>query len=135
MTWSRRGFLKSLSRTALVLSLEDVLRLARPALGQSAAQAPTQQKPVAGMERPSFDAKPKAVELTSPIAGTPLGLSFVDVAKSAGLTTKTIYGGEHKNKYLLETTGCGGYLYRQRLAAGRLSQGPGAGLPLIQEQS
>ena len=59
------------------------------------------------MERPSFDAKPKAVELTSPIAGTPLGLSFVDVAKSAGLTTKTIYGGEHKNKYLLETTGCG----------------------------
>ena len=33
--WSRRGFLKSLSRTALVLSLEDVLRLARPLLGRA----------------------------------------------------------------------------------------------------
>ncbi len=43
----------------------------------------------------------------SPIEGTPLGLSFVDVVKEAGLAVKTIYGGEHKNKYLLETTGCG----------------------------
>ena len=92
--------LKSLSRTALVLSLEDVLGLARPLLGQ----AP--QKP-AGMERPEYEAKPRAVALNSPIAGTPLGLSFVDVAKEAGLHVKTIYGGEHKNKYLLETTGCG----------------------------
>ena len=103
MSWSRRGFLKSLSRTALVLSLEDVLKLARPALGQ----APAQQKPAAGMERPSYEAQPKAVALNSPIAGTPLGLSFVDVAKESGLNVKTIYGGEHKNKYLLETTGCG----------------------------
>ena len=106
MSWSRRGFLKSLSRTALVLSLEDVLKLARPALGQNPA-SPAQQKPAAGMERPSYEAQPKAVALTSPIAGTPLGLSFVDVAKDAGLNVKTIYGGEHKNKYLLETTGCG----------------------------
>ena len=29
------------------------------------------------------------------------------MAKEAGLNVKTIYGGEHKNKYLLETTGCG----------------------------
>ena len=43
----------------------------------------------------------------SPIEGTPLGLSFVDVVKEAGLAVKTIYGGEGKNKYLLETTGCG----------------------------
>ncbi len=34
-------------------------------------------------------------------------ISFVNVAKKAGLTHKTIYGGEQKNKYLLETTGCG----------------------------
>ncbi len=34
-------------------------------------------------------------------------VSFSNVAKSAGLTHKTVYGDEHKNKYLLETTGCG----------------------------
>src|ERR1700733_11694543 len=94
LSWSRRGFLKSLSRTALVLTLEDVLRLARPGLAQTAGQ----QKPPAGMERPSYEAQPKAVALNSPIAGTPLGLSFVDVAKSSGLNVKTIYGGGHKNK-------------------------------------
>src|ERR1700678_3973048 len=99
---SRRGFLKSLSRTALVLTLDDVLRLARPAV----AQAPGQQKP-SGMERQAYEAQPKAVALNSPIAGTPLGLSFVDVAKESGLNVKTIYGGEHKNRLLLETTGCG----------------------------
>jgi hypothetical protein len=101
--------LKSLSQTALVLPLEDVLRLARPALGQGNAQepAPTGEKPATGMQRPTYEVQPKAVALTSPIAGTPLGISFVDVAKESGLNVKTIYGGEHKNKYLLETTGCG----------------------------
>ncbi|MEP7341073.1 MAG: CRTAC1 family protein [Acidobacteriota bacterium] len=34
-------------------------------------------------------------------------VSFVNIAKAAGLTHKTVYGDEHKNKYLLETTGCG----------------------------
>jgi len=34
-------------------------------------------------------------------------VTFINVAKSAGLTHKTIYGDEHKNRYLLETTGCG----------------------------
>ncbi len=34
-------------------------------------------------------------------------VSFVNVAKPAGLVHKTIYGDEHKNKYLLETTGSG----------------------------
>jgi enediyne biosynthesis protein E4 len=37
----------------------------------------------------------------------PLRVRFVDVAKAAGLKHKTIYGGEGKNTYLLETTGCG----------------------------
>ena len=32
---------------------------------------------------------------------------FVNVAKAAGITARTIYGDEHKNRYLLETTGCG----------------------------
>jgi hypothetical protein len=36
-----------------------------------------------------------------------LGVTFVNVAAKAGLTSKTIYGDEHKNRYLLETTGSG----------------------------
>src|SRR5262249_42941164 len=35
------------------------------------------------------------------------GVTFTNIARAAGLTHKTIYGDEHKNKYLLETTGCG----------------------------
>ena len=105
MNDSRRGFLKSLSRTALVLGLEDVFALAAPA--QQAAP------PQAGANsRMTFDAKPRAAKLmTSPVLGTPLGYSFVDVAKQSGLNAKTIYGGEHKNRYLLETTGCGVAFY------------------------
>ena len=34
-------------------------------------------------------------------------MNFLDVAKESGLNAKTFYGGEHKNRYLLETTGCG----------------------------
>jgi hypothetical protein len=95
--WSRRGFLKSLSRTALVLSLEDVLSLAVPAHAQQTVGS-----------RPTYDTKPKAApRADSPITGTPLGFTFVDVAKESGLNTKTIFGGEHKNRFLLETTGCG----------------------------
>jgi hypothetical protein len=36
-----------------------------------------------------------------------LGVQFVNVAKEAGLRTKTVFGAENHNKYLLETTGCG----------------------------
>jgi hypothetical protein len=39
--------------------------------------------------------------------GLPLGVQFVNVAREAGLRTKTIFGAEKSNKYLLETTGCG----------------------------
>ena len=103
--WTRRGLIKSLSRTALVLTLEDVLKLAIPAVAQEAAQQVG--------ARPSYDtkARPAPKGTASPVAGTPLGYSFVDVAKQSGLTTKTIYGGEHKNRYLLETTGCGVAFY------------------------
>jgi len=37
----------------------------------------------------------------------PLGVKFSNVAQAAGLTAHTIYGDEHKNRYLLETTGTG----------------------------
>jgi hypothetical protein len=90
LPFSRRELLKSLSRTALVLSLENVLGLARPLWSQIAASKP-QAEPL----------KP----------GTPLGVNFVDTGRASGLNAKTIYGGEHKNKYLLETTGCGVAFY------------------------
>jgi hypothetical protein len=101
--WTRRGFVRSLSRTALVLTLEDVLKLALP------AQQPTQQMGA----RPGFDApaRPAPKGPPSPVTGTPLGYSFVDVARQSGLSTSTIYGSEHKNRYLLETTGCGVAFY------------------------
>jgi hypothetical protein len=106
MIWTRRGFIQSLSRTALVLSLEDVLKLSIH------AQTGTQTQQQIG-SRPAYEAKPLPApkSLPSPVAGTPLGFSFVDVAKQSGLTAKTIYGGEHKNRFLLETTGCGVAFY------------------------
>jgi enediyne biosynthesis protein E4 len=102
---SRRGFLKSLSQTALVLSLEDVLSLARPLFAQ---QPGAEQKP-GGSARQSYsaEARPAPKGAVSPVTGTPLGVQFVNVAKDAGLNVETIFGGEHRNKYLLETTGCG----------------------------
>jgi enediyne biosynthesis protein E4 len=90
--FSRRKFIQSLSRTAVVLPLEKVLALAvgRP-LTITTQEAKT----------PEQAAK----------AEKDLGVSFVDVAKEAGLNAKTIFGSEHKNKYLLETTGCGVAFY------------------------
>jgi hypothetical protein len=41
------------------------------------------------------------------IAGAPLGIQFVNVAREAGLRSTTVFGGINKNKFLLETTGCG----------------------------
>jgi len=40
-----------------------------------------------------------------------IGVSFLNVARESGLNVKTIFGAEHKNKYLLETTGCGVAFY------------------------
>jgi hypothetical protein len=45
--------------------------------------------------------------VTPAIANEPLGVKFAEVAQQAGLTATTIYGEEHKNRYLLETTGSG----------------------------
>ena len=105
LPFTRRGFLQSLSRTALVLSLEDLLGLAPPGLAQQPAPA---QKP-AGNSRPSYEVTPRQAPrgTPSPVTGTPLGVQFTDVALQAGLHVKTVFGGEHHNKYLLETTGCG----------------------------
>jgi enediyne biosynthesis protein E4 len=87
---SRRVFLRSLSRSALVLSLENVLALTRPRWLSAT---------------PQQNASPPKVQSTD------LGISFLNVARESGLNAKTIYGGEHKNKYLLETTGCGVAFY------------------------
>ena len=96
---TRRNFLKSLSRTALVLSFHDVLSLAIPAQQAGAAQ---------GAARPAYNAPARlAPKMSSPIAGTPLGYQYLDVAAASGLHAKTIYGDEHRNRFLLETTGCG----------------------------
>jgi enediyne biosynthesis protein E4 len=84
---SRRAFLRSLSKSAMVLSLDSILALGRPHQRQAFFAAAEQTSPL----KPSND----------------LGLSFINVARESGLDAKTIYGGEHKNKYLLETTGCG----------------------------
>ena len=88
LSQSRRKFLTSLGRSALVLPFTDVLALARP------VSAPEQTQP-----------EPKAD------AAKDIGVTFVDVARESGLNAKTIFGGEHKNKYLLETTGCGVAFY------------------------
>lgn len=100
--------LGSLSRTALVLPFADVLAMAVPPWRRADAQQP--QGPAAQHE---YETKPVAPPAgpASPIAGTPLGVSFVDVAEQSGLNEKTIYGGVGKNKYLLETTGCGVAFY------------------------
>ena len=105
--WTRRGFVQSLSRTALVLSLDDVFKLSAHA--QESTGAPRPQ--VIGA-RPAYDVKPRSAKLLpSPVTGTPLGFTFLDVARESGLNAKTIYGNEHRNRFLLETTGCGVAFY------------------------
>jgi enediyne biosynthesis protein E4 len=98
---SRRAFLKSASRSATVLTLENILGCAWFGKRQLLAVPAPQSSTTAGSGAP---AAPQ-------IAGSPLGLGFVNVAKEAGLNAKTIFGGEHSNKYLLETTGCGVAFY------------------------
>jgi hypothetical protein len=87
---SRRVLLQSLSRSAVVLTLESIFGLAR---------APKAH----GLDNSAVPSEGEAVK--------DLGVSFVNVGPASGLRAKTIYGGEHKNKYLLETTGCGVAFY------------------------
>jgi len=77
-----------------VLSLENVLALAWPK--RTNAFSNLQQTP------PTKNASAQSSDV---------GVSFINVAKESGLNVKTIFGGEHKNKYLLETTGCGVAFY------------------------
>ncbi len=79
-----------------MLSLESVLALARPPWLRAAARLSEQGDPKNAEEHPQSN---------------DLGVSFVNVARESGLNVKTIFGGEHKNKYLLETTGCGVAFY------------------------
>jgi hypothetical protein len=65
----------------------------------SQAPAPPANQPAVGNSN-HYPAPPKEI-----------GVSFVNVARESGLNEKTIFGGEHKNKYLLETTGCGVAFY------------------------
>jgi enediyne biosynthesis protein E4 len=88
LRFSRRRFLESLSRSALVLPFESVLALALPSR--------------------ILRADDKKAEQASK---NDLGVNFLNIAREAGLNAKTIYGGEHRNKYLLETTGCGVAFY------------------------
>ena len=90
MSFTRRNFLKSLSRTALVLSFEQILSSAIP--NRLFAQ----------------NGKPGDAQAAAPAS---LGVGFTDVGKQAGLNAQTIFGGVKKNKYLLETTGCGVAFY------------------------
>ncbi len=95
MAPSRRRFLQSLCRSALVLPLEQLFGMAFPDFPMDLA---SQEAGQAGATPSSH-------------SGKDLGVTFVNVAKQAGLTSKTTFGGEHKNKYLLETTGCGVAFY------------------------
>src|SRR5580698_2262209 len=107
---NRRKFLSSLSRTALVLPFADLLWMATPPWARTrAAEVPQNQMGA----QPTYEAKPMPPPPgpPSPISGTPLGVEFIDVATQSGLNAKTIFGGEGKNKYLLETTGCGVAFY------------------------
>ena len=104
---NRRSFIRSLSRTALVLPFADMVALASPL--QQPAPAPAQNPKSIGPQERNYDAKPAPPPPgpKSPLEGTPLGVSFVDVVHQSGLNIQTTYGGEGSNKYLLETTGCG----------------------------
>ena len=77
-----------------MVSLENLLSALKPVFSGAVENVPNPSQKAAGGE-----------------SAAPLGVSFVDIGKQAGLNAKTIYGGEHKNKYLLETTGCGVAFY------------------------
>jgi len=48
-----------------------------------------------------------AVPVAAVLSEDALPFSFTNVAEKAGLTALTVFGGRERNRYLLETTGCG----------------------------
>lgn len=78
----------------MVVSLESVLAFSRPASWRGV-----------------FQSSALSGQVPAVLPGSDLGVTFVDVGRESGLNTKTIFGGEHKDKYLLETTGCGVAFY------------------------
>ena len=78
-----------------MLQLESVLALARPRGSWPNSQSDQEADPPRNSGPQSPDP----------------GVSFLNVARESGLNVKTIFGGEQKNKYLLETTGCGVAFY------------------------
>src|SRR5260221_12562613 len=92
---SRRTFLRWLSRSALVLSLENILWLGRPVWAKS------------GRWRGPQSTNPAAAQKPSPPASNGLDVSFLNRPRGSRLNVKTTFSGEHKNKYLMETTECG----------------------------
>src|ERR1700675_539591 len=65
--FSRRSFLQSLSRSATVLSLENILSLSRSVNIEGVGREIPQRAPAHGAS----------------VAGSPLGVSFLNVAKEA----------------------------------------------------
>ncbi len=147
--WTRRRLLTSLSRSALVLPLAEVLMLATPpwARGSTAGRRQTATGGGAAGE-PAYEAKPVAASA---------GRGFADRRHSAGselYRCRNAIGLERQddlwrrghNKYLLETTGCGvafydydqdGWLDIFLVNGWRLegfAPGPGTDLPSVQEQ-
>jgi enediyne biosynthesis protein E4 len=98
--------LQSLSRSAMVFSFDNILSLVQPRNWLGRVDLPVMQD---AANAAATSATLAAKGVPSPPAD--LGVNFVNVAREAGLNARTIFGGEHKNKYLLETTGCGVAFY------------------------
>ena len=78
---NRRGLIRSLCASASVFTLDQLLSGGRGLSGGSL------------------------------LMGAQSNVQFVNVAREAGLRSKTIFGLENKNRFLLETTGCGVAFY------------------------
>ena len=84
------------------MPLESVLALARPRHSNQAPSSLTDSDQASA---------PLANSNAYPPPPKEIGVGFINVARESGLNAKTTFGGEHKNKYLLETTGCGVAFY------------------------